>query len=177
MPEEVESIYSIRQDETYDISLEDIYNYIELSGYITVVPKETDDISYIMFLDIDYNFISNDRPLLENNGSYVKDQIIASIRKNLINAFFEDEEAFVGSTELIGIVGQDKIFLEEMTYVYHKYKGGKWDSDNPGIVAIDKYSGVIKGVSIGKSTITYQIDTGTDILICYKNIEVIYGRM
>ena len=180
IPDEIESIYSIRQEETYDISLEAIQDYLELSGYITTIPKETSDISFVMFVDIDYNFISNDRPWLENNGSYVKDQITSSIRKNLIDAFFDDEEAFVGSTDtedMLGIVGQDKIFLNEMTYVFHKYKGGIWESDNPEIINIDKYTGVIKGKAIGKASITYQIDTGTDILICYKDIEVIYEKV
>ena len=60
MPQQVESIYSFHQDETYDISLEYICDYIELNGYITIVSKETNDISYIMFLDVDYNFISNE---------------------------------------------------------------------------------------------------------------------
>ena len=71
IPDEIETIYSIRQEETYDISLEAIQDYLELSGYITTIPKETSDISFVMFVDIDYNFVSNDRPWLENNG-YIK---------------------------------------------------------------------------------------------------------
>ena len=50
IPDEIESIYSIRQEETYDISLEAIQDYLELSGYITTIPKETSDISFVMFV-------------------------------------------------------------------------------------------------------------------------------
>ena len=67
------------------------------------------------------------------------------------------------------------MLLGEMTYLYHKNKGGIWESSNSDIISIDKYNGIIKGNNLGTATITYQVDTGYGMLTCFKKIEVIYG--
>jgi len=179
MPEQVEKIYSIRTDETYDISLEALLEYIELTGYV-IFPylNPVDDITSIVYVDIDYQFTPWDKQAI----SYVTDQIHKCIRQKLIDVFFEDyEEPFLGKSDLeqhdlLGITGEEKIFKNEITYLYHKYKGGIWESSNKHAVEIDRYSGIISGNNIGECTITYQVDTGAGILTCFKTIEVIYDK-
>lgn len=173
MPDEIEKILS--KNNTIDnIPIESLLEYVELHGYVTV-PLNEDKASYAMYLDIDYTFST----IWDSSTSiYVTDQIITSIRRNLIDAFFEDDEAFVGSNEgdRLGIIGEEKIFLNELTYMYHKFKGGIWESSNSEIAYIDK-NGLIKGKKLGKIEITYEVDTGQGILCCFKNIEVIVGFM
>jgi len=175
MPNETETIYSVREEKTYDILHDDIYEYIEMFGYL-YFPIESDDADYTMFIDIDHTYST----VWDNQTSiYVSDQIQSEIRKNLIDAFFDEDESFLGSSEekqkeLLGITGNDKIYKDELTYLYHKCKGGIWESSNTDVLSIDKYSGVIKGKNIGKTTITYQVDTGSGMLTCFKNIEVVY---
>lgn len=166
MPNQIEEIYSIRESKTYDILFEDIYDYIELFGHITF-PVYQDDYSHLMFVDIDYKYDT----VWENQvSSYVTDQILANIREKLIDTFFEEEK----EQEIIGITGLDEIFIHETTYLYHKYKGGIWESSDTDIVDIDTDTGVIYGKSIGKVTITYVVDNGCGLLTCFKKLEVKY---
>ena len=175
-PNEIEEIYSVRSNATYDICLEALYDYIELTGSITFPLKEVEDsVFYTMFLNIDHKFSRWEDKMV----SYVVDQIQYEIRQNIIDNFFHEEEPFVGKSDLeddiISIIGESEMLLGEMTYLYHKNKGGIWESSNSDIISIDKYNGIIKGNNLGTATITYQVDTGYGMLTCFKKIEVIYG--
>lgn len=177
-PNEIEEIYSVRSNATYDICLEALYDYIELSGSMTFPLKDVNDgIFYTMFVDIDHNFTTWEGKMI----TYVIDQIQYKIRQNLIDTFFNDDndEQFISKSDLeddiISIIGESEILLGEMTYLYHKNKGGIWESSNSDIISIDKYNGIIKGNNLGTATITYQVDTGYGMLTCFKKIEVIYG--
>lgn len=169
MPDDVEKILS-KNNTIEKIPIESLLEYIEINGYVTV-PLNDEKASYAMYLDIDYTFST----IWDSSTSiYVTEQIISSIRRNLIDAFFEDDK-FTGSEEedRLGIIGQNKIFLDELTYMFHKFKGGIWESSNSEIADIDKYNGLIKGKKLGKAEISYEVDTGQGILACFKNIEVI----
>ena len=98
-PSDSELIYSESQDKTYEIFYEDISDYIQLNGYVTVSLKEKkDNISYCMFLDIDHKF-SN---VWDTETSiYVQDQILTDIRVKLINAYFENEDVEVIDPEVL----------------------------------------------------------------------------
>jgi hypothetical protein len=175
-PNEIEEIYSVRSNATYDICLEALYDYIELSGSMTFPLKDVNDgIFYTMFVDIDHKFSRWEDKMV----SYVVDQIQYEIRQNIIDNFFHEEEPFVGKNDLeddtISIIGESEMLLGEMTYLYHKNKGGIWESSNSDIISIDKYNGIVKGNNLGTATITYQVDTGYGMLTCFKKIEVIYG--
>ena len=163
MPDEVEKIYSIRTGETYDIPFEDLYEYIEITGYLTLsYPIPKDGIAYTTYVDIDHKF----KPIEAIHISHLVDQVYAGIRQNLIETFFAED--------LLGIIGETKILKNETVYLHHKYKCGIWESSNTSIVEIDKYSGKIFGKNLGESTITYTVDTGSGILTCFKTIKVIY---
>jgi hypothetical protein len=175
-PNEIEEVYSVRSNATYDICLESLYDYIELSGSMTFPLKDVkDNIFYTMYVDIDHKFTNWEGKMI----NYVIDQIQYSIRQNIIDNFFHEDESFIGKSDLeeqntIGIIGENEILLDKMTYLYHNNKGGIWESSNPDIVSIDKYNGIIKGNKLGTATITYQVDTGYGMLTCFKKIEVIY---
>lgn len=176
IPSLTEKVYSVREDILYDISDEAIHDYLEIAGFITTPIKEVVDKSaYLMFIDIDHQFSS----VWDNDTSiYVRDQIVRSIRQNLLDYIFAEEESFLGINDCengepnMGIVGEPEIFLDELTYVYHKYKGGVWDSSEEDIIKIDRHSGLIKGLKIGNSTVTYTVDSGAGILTCFKTITV-----
>lgn len=173
-PNEIESIFSTLDYTSVDINKSTIIEYIELVGYITVHNEEKNpDSPYIMYLDLDFKF-SNiwDGP----TSIYVTDQIIKDIRENLMFSILEEGMELEQRTEYIhfseGIVGEPNITEGELTYVYHRYLNGIWDSSEPNIIEIDKNTGLIKAKKIGKSTISYVVDSGTGILTCYKTIEV-----
>ena len=176
MPDEVEKIYSIRTGETYDIPFEDLYEYIEITGYLTLsYPIPKDGIAYTTYVDIDHKF----KPIEAIHISHLVDQVYAGIRQNLIETFFADDSFFteksdIDKEDLLGIIGETKILKNETVYLHHKYKCGIWESSNTSIVEIDKYSGKIFGKNLGESTITYTVDTGSGILTCFKTIKVIY---
>lgn len=181
-PSDSELIYSESQDMTYEIFYEDISDYIQLNGYMTVFLKEKkDNISYCMFLDIDHKF-SN---VWDTETSiYVQDQILTDIRVKLIDAYFNDE--YNGDKEvidpeitvdkkrkLIGIVGLSKIYVGDETYMYHRETGGIWGSSAPFVASIDRETGILEANSIGKTTISYVVDTESGTLTCFKTIEVL----
>ena len=177
-PSDSELIYSESQDKTYEIFYEDISDYIQLNGYVTVSLKEKkDNISYCMFLDIDHKF-SN---VWDTETSiYVQDQILTDIRVKLINAYFENEDVEVIDPEVLqerrnmhGIVGLSKMYVGDDSYMYHKQDGGIWGSSAPFIASIDSKTGILEANSIGKTTISYVVDTGGGILTCFKTIEIL----
>jgi hypothetical protein len=173
-PNEIEEVYSVRSNATYDICLEALYDYIELSGSMTFPLKDVkDNIFYTMYVDIDHKFINWEGKMI----NYVIDQIQYNIRQNIIDNFFHEDDSFIDNSEkhdTIGIVGETEILLGDVTYLYHKNDGGLWESSNTDIVSIDKYNGIIKANKIGTATVTYQVDTGYGMLTCFKKIEVIY---
>jgi hypothetical protein len=71
------------------------------------------------------------------------------------------EKTDIDQENLLGITGKEKIYLGETIWSYHKYKGGIWETSEPNIVEIDKYSGKIFGKNKGTSQITYIVDTGS----------------
>ena len=177
LPDEVEKIYSTKTGEMYDIPFEDLCEYIELCGYLTLlnlIPKE--GISYVIFIDIDHKF----KPWDVVNISHIVDQVHSGIRQNLIDAFFRDEgmsfseKSDVEQENMIEITGESTIIKNETIYLHHNYKGGIWESSNNNVIEIDKYSGKIFGKNIGESNITYNVDTGSGFLTCSKKIEVVY---
>jgi hypothetical protein len=174
-PSDSELVYSESEDKTYEIFSEDISDYIELNGYITVPIKErNNDISYCMFLDIDYTF-SN---VWDTETSiYVQDQILTDIRVKLIDAYFKDDYSEVidpeVKSELLGIIGLSKMYVGDESYMYHQYTGGVWESSSPYIASIDRQTGVIEANFAGKTTITYIVDSGAGILTCFKTIEIL----
>jgi hypothetical protein len=173
-PSDSELVYSESKDKTYEIFSEHISDYIELNGYITVPVKEKKDISYCMFLDIDYTF-SN---VWDTETSiYVQDQILTDIRVKLIDAYFKDDYSEVidpeVKNEVLGIVGLSKMYVGDESYMYHRYTGGIWGSSAPFIASIDSQTGVLEANSIGKTSISYIVDTGGGILNCFKTIEVL----
>ena len=176
MPDEVEKIYSTETGLMYDIPFEDLYEYIEMVGFLEIknsVP--VDGITETIYVDIDRKF----KPWEKSSISIVIDQVHREIRQKLLDAFFADddlpftEKSDIDQENLLGITGKEKIYLDETIWLYHKYKGGIWDTSEPNIVEIDKYSGKIFGKNKGTSQITYIVDTGSGMLTCFKTIEVI----
>lgn len=177
LPDEVEKIYSTKTGEIYDIPFEDLCEYIELCGYLTLInPIPKEGISYVIFVDIDHKF----KPWDVVNISHIVDQVHSGIRQKLIDAFFQEEDipftekSDIEQENMLGITGESIILKDETMYLYHNYKGGIWESSNTNIVEIDKYSGKIFGKNKGESTITYNVDTGSGFLTCFKKIEVVY---
>ena len=87
-PNKIESIFSTIDYISADIEMENIKEYIELVGYLTVHNEEKNsDIPYIMYLDLDYKF-SNiwDGP----TSIYVMKQIVENIRENLMFSILEE---------------------------------------------------------------------------------------
>lgn len=172
-PSDSELIYSESQDKTYEFFCEDISDYIELNGYITVSLKEKTDILYCMFLNIDHKF-SN---IYDNETSiYVQDQILTDIRVKLIDAYFEDDEEIIDTKtkkDVVGIVGLSKIYVGDETLMYHRNTGGIWESSSPYIATIDRQTGFLEANFIGKTTITYVVDDGVNITTCYKTIQIL----
>lgn len=176
MPDEVEKIYSNETGLIYDIPFEDLYEYIEMVGFLGIknsVP--IDGITETIYVDIDRQF----KPWEKLSISIVVDQVHKEIRQKLLDAFFADddlpftEKSDIDQEDLLGITGKEKIYLDETIWLNHKYKGGIWESSETNIVEIDKYSGKIFGKNKGTSQITYIVDTGSGMLTCFKTIEVI----
>ena len=172
MPEEIEDVYSIRNGTTYKIPYEDIYEYIELFGFLILpyaIPK--DGIAYVSFLNIDYQV----KPWEVDKVGYITEQVHAKIRAKLLEEFFSEDEIETTTDEdekeLYGIIGEDSIMLNESVYLSHKYKCGAWESNSDAIL-IDRNSGKIFGNKIGKATISYEVNTGYGLLTCFKTIEV-----
>jgi hypothetical protein len=173
-PSDSELIYSERLNQTYEIFLEDISDYIKLNGYITV--PSNDKGKYCMFLDIDHNF-SN---VWDTETSiYVQDQIVTDIRHKLIDAYFSNDEEKLENIpsdemcKLQGIIGLSSIYVGDETYMYHRHSGGVWESSSSYIASIDRNTGILEANFPGKTTITYVVDTGCGILTCYKTIEIL----
>jgi len=173
-PNEIESVFSTLDYTSTDIDKETLKEYIELVGYLTVHNEEKNpDSPYIMYLDLDFKFNSIwDGP----TSIYVTDQIIKDIRENLMFSILEEGMELEQRTEYIhfseGIVGESEITEGDLTYVYHKYLNGIWSSSDPNVISVDKYNGVVRAKKVGKSTISYVVDSGTGILTCFKTIAV-----
>lgn len=173
-PSDSELIYSERLNQTYEIFLEAISDYIKLNGYITVPSK--DEGLYCMFLDIDHNF-SN---VWDTETSiYVQDQILTDIRHKLIDSYFSEDKKELENIsveekrKLEGIIGLSSMYVDDETYMYHKQPGGIWESSSSYIASIDRHTGILEANFPGKTTITYVVDTGDGILTCYKTIEIL----
>ena len=146
---DIEDVFCSKEDVSYKIPKDLLKDYVEMAGYITVHDKENKDKSYIMYLDIDYQF----NGIWDTSTSiYVTDQIKKVIRDELMFSIIE--EGFSEEDISEGIIGESNIMLNEVTYVFHKYKGGIWNSNEPSIVEIDSKHGLIKGKKEGKSTHT-----------------------
>jgi hypothetical protein len=171
MPNQIEDVYSIRSGTTYKIPYEDIYEYIELFGFLILpyaIPR--DGIAYVSFLNIDYKV----KPW-EIDVGYIAEQVNSKIREKLLEEFFSEDDIETTTEQdenaLYGIIGEDDIMLNESIYLSHKYKCGVWESNSDSIL-IDKNSGKIFGNKIGKATISYEVNTGYGMLTCFKTIEV-----
>jgi len=166
MPEEIEDVYSIRSGSTYKIPYEDIYEYIELFGFLVLpyaMPK--DGIAYVSFVDIDYQ----PKPWEVDKVAYITEQVKVNIRNKLLEEFFPENET--KDSNLEGIIGNDYIELNELNFLSHKYKNGIWTSNSDSII-IDKKTGKIFGNKIGIATISYEVNTGYGLMTCFKKIEV-----
>jgi len=173
-PQETEEIYSVRKGETYDISYESIYEYVEMVGYIVFPLKESiKDVKHTMYIDIDYNCLTTwDNEIF----NHVSDTIVQDIRKNIIESFFsEDNDSYFNEDEdgLVGITGHKEIFQGEMTYLSHKYKGGIWESSDENIIEIDRDTGMMRGNRLGEVQISYEVDSGCGMLTCFKKVKVV----
>lgn len=179
IPDKIEAIPF--SESTYDISFEDIRDYIELFGYIKIPYKLLNGISYLFYIDLDYNIID---PFGEQIVMYVSDQIKSRNRKKAIDELFHNLEEkeyeydkevvnnFLSEDENRGIIGNDVMEVGNFTYLYHKIDGGEWFSSNSEILEIDKNNGLLYCKSTGIAVVTYKVNSNNGFLKCFKTIII-----
>lgn len=120
MPDEVEKIYSIETGLIYDIPFEDLYEYIEMVGFLGIKNSiPVDGITETIYVDIDRQF----KPWEKLYISIVVDQVHKEIRQKLLDAFFADddlpftEKSDIDQEDLLGITGKEKIYLDETIWL------------------------------------------------------------
>ena len=171
-PSDLETIFSRNERKEFEIDKKTLTEYIELSGYITAYRYNNKMDEYVMYLDIDHKF----HTLWDNDTSiHVMDQIKRTMREELWEAVKNKDHDRVHDFIKIfpTIVGLKELEVGAITYVYHKYIGGMWDSSDPNVITVDRVAGTVKALKVGESTIKYVVDTGAGITTCFHKIKVI----
>ena len=164
--EDIETLISKDNNSKFNIDNKAIIEYLELLGYITVYRYDNRKDEFIMYLDIDFQFHKK----WDNDTSiYVVNQIKRKNRELIAGL---PEPNYIHTNDN-GIIGEATIYKDTKTYLYHKFVGGVWNSSEPDIVSIDE-DGCIVAKQIGKSKISYIVDTGNGTLHCFKSITVKY---
>lgn len=179
VPEAMEKIPV--SEKTYDISFKDIEEYIELFGYLKIPYKLSNGVSYMFFIDLDYNIIN---PFEEQIISYILDQIKDKNRRKAIKELFDNigedyphkgeiVDNYISDVKESGIKCNDIMEVGDFSYLYHNTDGGKWATTNSNIIEIveDKL-GLIYCKSPGVVTVSYKVKTNEGSLSCFKKVQI-----
>lgn len=173
-PKEKETIFSFKRQNTFDVDLSILEDYLEIGGFLTTYLKKGSEEDFVMYIDMDYNF----HTIWDNDTSiYVMNQIKQKQREEI---WLHIEEKGIKSDDFKGYIhnypliqGLSEFKKGEMIHLKHPVKNGMWSSSDESVADIDRYTGLVNCKKNGNTVICYVVDTGMGMANVFHKIRVI----
>ena len=173
-PSEIETIFSYKNQETFDVDLSILQEYLELNGYVTTYKMKGSDEDFVMYIDMDYNFHTiwdNETSIFVMNQIKQKqmEQIWEEIEKNQ-GLKHDNFKGYIHTYP--SIQGMSEFKVGEEIHLRHTIPNGIWQSSNDEIASIDRHTALIKAKKKGKAIISYIVDTGFGMASVFHQIRI-----
>jgi hypothetical protein len=172
--DEKETIFSYKSQDSFEVDLSILQEYLGLNGYVTTYKKKDSDEEFVMYLDSEYKFDT----VWDNETSlYVLKQIKQKQREGVwkemekSGAKSDDFKPYIHTFP--GIEGMDIFKVGEKIHLKHNFRNGLWLCDNEKIAEVDRHTGLVKAKKTGKAIISFVADTGLGMVSVFHKIQVI----
>lgn len=171
---EKETIFSFKKQDSFDVELSIIEEYLQFGGFFTTYLKKDSEEDFVMYINLDHQF----HTIWDNDTSiHVMNQIKQKEREAI---WLQIEEQGIKSDNFEGYIstfppiqGLSDFKKGENIHLKHPVKNGLWSSSDENVAEIDRHTGMLKTKKIGNTVIAYVVDTGMGLANVFKKIHVI----